>query len=245
MAIVEDPFSVLCALVPDAPTRPYLTSLYPPSTWSPSNSSRFQSEPPSERGLSVSQTPQPFVQTSAATTLSLHTRPPLATVTVDNIPSSSSSSSTPVSKPARKHWSIARNISSRSRNKEEEESLSDPFPWQQTREAHAVDYGSFAVLAAELAEEMARRKRNSAHIEAIDIDNDNEDEKVLDALRESLDVTSSPNVNMDSGRYWSSQRASDGEDYVRDLVYGGPDGIAYARSLSEFVAEETELTQVW
>ncbi|KDR66932.1 hypothetical protein GALMADRAFT_1137065 [Galerina marginata CBS 339.88] len=38
-----------------------------------------------------------------------------------------------------------------------------------------------------------------------------------------------------AGGYWTTQRAAEAEEYVRDLVYGGVDGFAYVRSLAEFV----------
>lgn len=36
--------------------------------------------------------------------------------------------------------------------------------------------------------------------------------------------------------YWSNQRAAEAEDYICETVYGGVDGLAYVRSLAEFVA---------
>lgn len=35
--------------------------------------------------------------------------------------------------------------------------------------------------------------------------------------------------------YWSLKRAAEAEEYLRDVVYGGMDGLAYVRSLAEFV----------
>ena len=36
--------------------------------------------------------------------------------------------------------------------------------------------------------------------------------------------------------FWTDERAEDGWDYLRDVVYGSVDGYAYMRSLAEFVA---------
>lgn len=35
--------------------------------------------------------------------------------------------------------------------------------------------------------------------------------------------------------YWTTRRAVEAEEYLRDVVYGGVDGFAYVRSLAEFV----------
>jgi bromodomain-containing protein 7/9 len=40
----------------------------------------------------------------------------------------------------------------------------------------------------------------------------------------------------DPKEYWSTPNALDAEGYIRDVVYGGVDGLAYVRSLAEFVA---------
>ena len=42
-------------------------------------------------------------------------------------------------------------------------------------------------------------------------------------------------ANLLANAYWTSQRAAEAEGYIRDLVYGGVDGLAYVRSLAEFV----------
>lgn len=41
--------------------------------------------------------------------------------------------------------------------------------------------------------------------------------------------------NLLANAYWTTQRAAEAEDYIRDIVYGGVDGLAYVRSLAEFV----------
>ncbi|KAF8151531.1 hypothetical protein B0H34DRAFT_132874 [Crassisporium funariophilum] len=144
----------------------------------------------------------------------------------------------------RRHWTITRNATSRQKGKErdDEQEVPDVPLWQMPREAHALDFGSFAVLAGELAEEMRRRGL---------------DEKVsLDIIRNSLDCDAA--VKKDDGKtsfgpingtsllanaYWTSQRAAEAEDYIRDVVYGGVDGFAYVRSLAEFVEGSTTLAK--
>lgn len=40
--------------------------------------------------------------------------------------------------------------------------------------------------------------------------------------------------------YWTAERAASAERYIRDVVYGGVDGLAYVRSLAEFVRRDSE-----
>jgi len=107
------------------------------------------------------------------------------------------------------------------------------------REAHATDFGSFALLAGELAEEMRRR--------GLTMSTEKEEEAGLDLIRNSLDYqdggkvlggtssTASDTADLLANGYWSTQRVAEAEEYVRDVVYGGVDGFAYVRSLAEFV----------
>ncbi|KAG6805991.1 hypothetical protein H0H93_003710, partial [Arthromyces matolae] len=84
---VEDPFSVLSALVPDPETRPYLTQLHPPLFTAPS-----QYDPSS----SSSSTPRPTTPYFAS--INLHyqrAEPQFSTPTVYS--------------GKRRHWTIVRN----------------------------------------------------------------------------------------------------------------------------------------
>lgn len=102
--------------------------------------------------------------------------------------------------------------------------------WKASREAHALDFGSFALLAGELAEEMKRRG----------IPGDDE-QMTAEIIKESLDcgasatnITIGASVPRDASQWFTTQ-APDAEDYIRDVVYGGTEGFAYVRSLAEFV----------
>jgi bromodomain-containing protein 7/9 len=107
------------------------------------------------------------------------------------------------------------------------------------REAHATDFGSFALLAGELAEEMRRRGLTPSP--------EKEEEVGLDLIRNSLDYqdggkclggisnAASDAADLLANGYWSTQRVAEAEEYVRDVVYGGVDGFAYVRSLAAFV----------
>lgn len=111
------------------------------------------------------------------------------------------------------------------------------------REAHAIDFGSFALLAGELAEEM-RRRGLAPSVEK-------EEEANLDLIRSSFDYqdrantlggtssTTSDTADLLANGYWTAQRAAEAEEYVKDVVYGGVDGFAYVRSLAEFVDRDS------
>ncbi|KAG6827583.1 hypothetical protein H0H93_015490, partial [Arthromyces matolae] len=101
------------------------------------------------------------------------------------------------------------------------------------REIQITDYGSYARLTGALEEELHQRKISGREGE--------EAEKVIQVLRDTLDGTSKSEpapVNVTTG-YWTSSRAAAAEEYIRDVVYGGVDGLAYVRSLAEFVEDTT------
>lgn len=219
---MEDPFTVLSALVPDPPTKPYLTPLYPPG-------------PTPSYNPSQSQTPQPG--TTYPLPVIIPSNRPLPTLS--EISNSNS----------RRHWTINRNAPARNKGKDKEDLYEqdddvDVPAWKLPRDPHTLDFGSFAALAGELAEEMKRR--------GISVGFEGEEENIiLDVIRESLDCEcevpgaetaaeeSSLSGTPPTEEYWSAQRAMEAEDYLRDVVYGGVDGFAYVRSLAEFVTPES------
>ena len=223
---MEDPFSVLSAFVPEPPTRPHLVPLYGPLVPAP----HIFSDP------SSSQTPQPqpppnSTFPSATSIPTNHLLPVLPFLRPDS-PGKQQS--------RRRHWVISRNASRKGKEKEEEQELtSEPPAWQMPREPHAIDFGSFALLAGELSEEM-RRRGLAPSVEK-------EEEANLDLIRNSLDCqdranslggtssTASDTADLLANGYWTAQRAAEAEEYVKDVVYGGVDGFAYVRSLAEFV----------
>ncbi|KAJ7457355.1 hypothetical protein FB451DRAFT_1406794 [Mycena latifolia] len=211
---VEDPFSFLSALVPEPLTRPQLTPIYPPPPPPPPVP---QTHPlPTQRDTPV--TPAPPGQSYPLPTL---------------LPSSHSTPSLPP--PTMKHWTLLRNGAGR-RPKDDlpPDDADDP-----AREPHALDFGSFAVLAGELAEEM--RRRRVVLPEALE----DADAMVKVDVRASVEVpaeadgtaavTEGATPAFDPGEYWSTAHALEAEGYIRDVVYGGVDGLAYVRSLAEFV----------
>ena len=183
---MEDPFTVLQNLVPDPPTRPSLTPLYPP--------------------LFINET------------LSY---PTATTVPPSHVP--------PTVGSQMRHWTIARNIHARKvKEKDEEAELPENPSWRVPREAQPIDFGSYAVLAGELAEEMKRRGMVPCTVQE-----GQEQEAHLDLIREQLEPAAAPAPIRTS--YWTREKAAEGDSYLRDMVYGGVDGYAYVRSLAEFL----------
>ncbi|KAF9263370.1 hypothetical protein L218DRAFT_959397 [Marasmius fiardii PR-910] len=202
---MEESFPVLSALVPDPPTRPYLTPLYPPLL--PSNN----------HYPSHSQTPQPLAQFPTAVNLPSN-RPPIGDLPVER--------STKF-----RYWTIQRNATNRRpKDRDDERDENDDLDWKTGREAHTSDFGSFAILAAEIAEEMKRRGTFK-----------DEEEGMLSLIHDSLDPEQAnrpPEKNMAISplqHYWSVNRAIEGEGYIQDVVYGGSSGLAYVRSVAEFM----------
>jgi bromodomain-containing protein 7 len=223
---VEDPFAVLSVFVQEPLSRLFVAPLYPPpapSAQAPSqydpSSSRLQSQPPLA----------PF-----PTSINFHLdySPPNISIPTNE----------PTGSTKRRHWVISRNLSRRGNQKDDDSELQEGPDTQFLREAHAVDFGSFAPLAGALEEEMRRR--------GITVQESDVEATTLDVLRESVDCEAtnkdhavpgsldSARAGAQSSDYWNSQRAAEAEEYIRDLVYGGVDGLAYVRSLAEFVTVE-------
>ncbi|KAF8198184.1 hypothetical protein K438DRAFT_1717831 [Mycena galopus ATCC 62051] len=209
---VEDPFSFLSALVPDPLTRPQLLPIYPPPP------------PP----VYPPQTPRDTPTTPAPPSQSY----PLPTLVPPSHPAP------PPPPTALRHWTVMRSGGQR-RAKEDYGPPPGDEADDHAREAHALDFGAFALLAGELAEEMRRR--------GVPLPEGLEDADVIlkGAVRDSLEIPV-PAETGDSGgavppafdlkEYWGTAQALEAEGYIRDVVYGGVDGLAYVRSLAEFVA---------
>ncbi|KAJ7242351.1 hypothetical protein B0H12DRAFT_1132403 [Mycena haematopus] len=209
---VEDPFSYLSALVPDPLTRPQLLPIYPSSP---------------------QVLPQPTPRDTPTTPAPPGNSYPLPTLVPPSHPAPH------VPPPAMKHWTVLRNGTQR-RAKDEYAPPADDAD-ERAREPHALDFGSFAILAGELAEEM--RRRGVPLPEGLE----EADAVLKGVVRDSLEVPVEGDgaVGGDEGgvgppafdlkEYWGTKSALDAEGYIRDVVYGGVDGLAYVRSLAEFV----------
>jgi len=116
----------------------------------------------------------------------------------------------------RRHWTINRH-SGRGRAKDgDEEDAHTSLP---PREHATTDYGSMSILMADLARE--------ATVQSI-----SDQRTLFDLLRNSIDgrdISSAPNTDP------TEAAALNAQDYIWSLVYGGVDGVAYVRSLAEFV----------
>ncbi|KAK7035451.1 hypothetical protein VNI00_011744 [Paramarasmius palmivorus] len=206
---MEDPFTVFTNSVPDPFVPPYLSPLYPPL------SQNLANDP------SMSQTPQPFAQFPTAVNLPPD-RPPVATVPSD--PSSKF-----------RYWTIQRNANSRTRAKdrEDERDEEEDADWKVPRAAHATDFGSFARLASELAEEMKRRGTFKDEEQgSFCIINESLDFEAAASRLKAPQIVSAPLLQ----NHWSAARALEGDVYLRDVVYGGGSGLAYIRSVAEFLS---------
>ena len=116
----------------------------------------------------------------------------------------------------RRHWTINRH-SGRGRAKGgEEEDAPTSLP---QREHATTDYGSMSTLMADLTSQEPAQSVN-------------DQPKLFDLLRNSVDgrdSSSAPDTDP------TEAAALNAQDYIWSLVYGGVDGLAYVRSLAEFV----------
>ncbi|KAI0919683.1 hypothetical protein AcV5_001679 [Taiwanofungus camphoratus] len=213
-AEMEDPFSVLSFFVPDPPSRPLLTPLYP-------------TLPPSD-----------LTQPSLPAPVNVPPTPILPSLSSSN----STQSTNGRCKTKRQHWAIIRNAPGRGRVKDKDDDDYVPL-WKVPREASATDYGAFGTLVGLLAKERGVRDVGAGL---------GSEERLYKTIRTSLDETTEPtkhrleidikDVEMQDvdQQYWKwKDRVA--EEYVRDIVYGGVDGLAYVRSLAEFVDRSAPL----
>jgi len=116
----------------------------------------------------------------------------------------------------RRHWTINRH-SGRTRAKDgDEEDAHTSLP---RREHSTTDYGSMSTLMADLTTQET-------------LQNINDQPKLFDLLRNSIDgrgISSAPDTDP------TEAAALNAQDYIWSLVYGGVDGLAYVRSLAEFI----------
>ncbi|KZT66277.1 hypothetical protein DAEQUDRAFT_695784 [Daedalea quercina L-15889] len=222
---LEDPFSTLQFFVPDPPTRPLVTPLYPPV-------------PPAD------QSAQP-VQPAQSSTSSLPPFPTPVTLPAcpadpgPSVPSLSEASSTNTKKRKRRHWTIVRNTSSRRAKERDEEDEEEP-PWKAPRVPATTDFGSFAELQNLLVAEGT----------AANISDLGSERSLFEAIRASVEGASARGKGKEVDRrlhgeagedeeiaYWK-EKGDEAREYIRDVVYGGVDGYAYAHSIAQFVRRD-------
>lgn len=116
----------------------------------------------------------------------------------------------------RRHWTINRH-SGRGRAKDgDDEDAPTSLP---RREHTTTDYGSMSTLMADLATQATTQ----------DI---SDQPKLFDLLRNSVDGRDSSSA---PGTDSAEAAALNAQDYIWSLIYGGVDGLAYVRSLAEFI----------
>ncbi|KAI6141725.1 hypothetical protein BKA82DRAFT_1006559 [Pisolithus tinctorius] len=224
-AEMEDPFSVLNVFVPDPPSRPQLSALYPP--------------PPSTEGTSY--TPQAIQLPSD------HPFPHLATVDTRHtyLPGTKLTAQTdrPINK--RKHWTIVRHSATRSRLKDTDQEEHMASASKTSHEALPADWGTFAELLGRLAADPASRANTCASEQNL--------LAALRSSMSSRQIphssppSSSPWPSTDTSipqtesDFWTDATVRNGWDYLLDVVYGGVDGFAYVRSLAEFLRRPPEV----
>lgn len=124
----------------------------------------------------------------------------------------------------RRHWSINRH-SGRARAKDgDEEGAHTSLP---RREHTTTDYGSMSALMADLTTQES--PQNIA-----------DQPKLFDLLRNSIDgrgTSSAPDTVP------TQAAALNAQDYIWSLVYGGVDGLAYVRSLAEFIGNPSPVSE--
>lgn len=248
---VEDPFSVLNVFVPEPPSRPQVTPLFPP----PSTSTRASitttdgTQPPSQPS-------QPRVHAPIPVTVPSN-RPPPVLATLSNAPSQTTpiaSTSAPATHPPKKrrHWTIVRNAPARSRvkDKDTDATVDDTkTTWKVPRDAGPADYGTFATLLGELASSAVGPNAGAAEYIY------GSEQRLYATIRSTVEhrgvkrKAEADQVDQDEGKestetFWTDGRAEEAWDYLRDVVYGGVDGYAYVRSLAEFVAPSVYLDQL-
>jgi len=124
----------------------------------------------------------------------------------------------------RRHWTINRH-SGRARAKDgDEEDAHTSLP---RREHATIDYGSMSALMADLTTQESPQ-------------NITDQQKLFDLLRNSIDgrgTSSAPDTDP------TQAAALNAQDYIWSLVYGGVDGLAYVRSLAEFIGNPSPVSE--
>jgi bromodomain-containing protein 7/9 len=204
---VEDPFSVLSALVPDPScAAPLVTPLFPP--------------PPSQQDSSQQITLPLPINVPAPTKIPTAATTPAAPV--------SQPTPTESSKPKYHHWTITRPAPQRGRAKDPTIEERPPTPeWRKPRPLHTADYGLFPSLA------ITDPSSPGGKIEVLATQ-----ERLFGALYASLENPAA--VRPETSSFSSNNQpamatATVAQSWLREIVYGGWDGLAYLRSVADFV----------
>ncbi|KAL5513918.1 hypothetical protein ACEPAG_2679 [Sanghuangporus baumii] len=222
---MEHPFTILRQLVPKPLTVPEVVPLIPTrsaAVEAPSEA-REVSQPPEGRRETQIDGPVALPIEAVSDVLSDPNRhvfvnpPPYTSVVGDK---------------QLRHWTITRNPPRAVRSRDEDEEGSVAGPDTKRRRVEHVDYGSFAELLGTIAAENGLKADDFEEFFS-------SDSKVLDQIRQTIE-SRGPTSNFETlGKPDVEEQARllDADEYIRDVVYGGVDGLAYFRSLAEFVGE--------
>lgn len=180
---VEDPFSILSALVPEASGAPLITPLFPSP---PQDPLQIDLPPP----INV---PPPK-------------SPPVVSAPVPQ-PSESNKSKY-------RYWTVTRPTSQRGKAKDPVEERPPTPEWRKPRPLHTADFGLFPLLATSLSPE--------GTTEALATQ-----ERLFEALHTGLESAARSQTD--------TNPATSAQSWLQEVVYGGFDGLAYLRSIAEFV----------
>ncbi|KIK96978.1 hypothetical protein PAXRUDRAFT_825417 [Paxillus rubicundulus Ve08.2h10] len=256
-AEMEDPFSVLNVFVPDPPSRPQITPLYPPP---PTSTPVAVPSSDTSQHQHHSQPLQPPAPPTIPITIPSN-RPSPVLATLSNLPrptntpsTTSSASAHPVKK--FRHWNVVRNPPARSRLKDKDADGPDDgdvqVGWKIPREPGPGDYGSFASLLATLAAPPpgagtgtgtgtgVGSEMGYAHATEQGLFSTIRSSVENRGTKRTLEADSTGDGRSDA--FWTDDKAVAAWDYIRDVVYGGVDGYAYVRSLAEFVSPPVYLS---
>jgi len=187
-AEMEDPFSILSALVPEAFGAPLITPLF-----------SSPSQDPSQIDLPLpTNVPPPK-------------SPPVAPAPVPQ--------STESNKSKYQYWTVTRPTSQRGKAKDLVEDRPPTPERRKPRPLHTADFGLFPLLATNLSPE--------GTTEALATQ-----ERLFEALHTGLEsaVHSQTDTNPAMGA----------QSWLQEVVYGGFDGLAYLRSIAEFVTPDPD-----
>lgn len=187
----------------------------------------------------------------------------LSNILPQSTPTASTSAPTTRAPKKRRHWTVVRNVPTRSRAKDKEgdATVDDAkTTWKVQRDAEPADYGTFAAFLGDLAAS-AVGPNNSAAIDGAGMGAAEyiygSEHRLFATIRSTVEhrgVKRTREAELDevctdkskedevNEPFWTDERADEAWDYLRDVVYGGVDGYAYVRSLAEFVAPSVYLS---
>lgn len=202
---MEDPFTVLSTFLPDPPSKPLLTPLYPAASQSTSSPTSFPGP--------VSLAPdRPLCEVSPLMKKSLedHTRA------------------------LRKHWTVSRNIAGRrTRDKEDEDPPPNWKTPREPEAVDYGSFAILASKVVEDAQDCDADLSSASHLLDV-LRSSLEADQPPAPAEPSMPNIERLEAGLPEETYWGGW-GHQADDYLTDIVYGGIDGYAYIRSLAEFL----------